>query len=77
MRPNRKLDADMEEFPPLRRCDVSLLSVGKNASVFMFDGVTAGIPLLQGLASCLPVILVWVAPSLPAKSCKKRSICYM
>lgn len=42
----------------------------KNVSVFVFDCVPAGMPLLQGLASCLSVMFVWVALPLPAKSCK-------
>ena len=41
----------------------------KNVSVLMFDCDTAGMPLLQGLASCSFVMFVWVALPLSASSC--------
>ena len=41
----------MWNFPALKWCDVSAL-VPKDVSVFVSDCVTAGMPLLQGLASC-------------------------
>lgn len=70
--PNRKMMWRRGNMELLKWWDVSAL-VMKNFSVFMFDCVTAGMPLLQRLASCPSYIQVWVALPLPAKSCKCSS----
>lgn len=51
--------------------------VMKNVSLFVFDCVTAGMPLLQGLASCFSVMFVWIAlPNLVNAVYLKSVLCH-
>lgn len=60
-----------EELPPSEM--MGCVSFSHKECFGVFDCVTAGMPLLQGLAFRLSVMFVWAGLPLSAKSCKCSS----